>query len=252
MSLIFVLGNIGGALAASVLPASMGGAVGAGAAGAAGAGTAALGGTGAALGGAGAAGAAGTTTAGLFGGTSLAGLAGAPTGIAAGAGPAAGATGVPGEAAATAAMSDKAALAAQSADAVAKGTAAATPATPVAPGAASALPTTGSSVLDSTIVGGGLTGAQKTAEAIQTGNAVESQNKGYRQLSAKQGGEEAQALKDVRNTLGGGLMLAEGGGVNLQSGQFVIPADIVSDLGNGDTKAGMEFLKQFFETGGHA
>ena len=57
MSLIFVLGNIGGALAASVLPASMGGAIGAGAAGAAGAGTAAIGGTGAALGGATAAGA---------------------------------------------------------------------------------------------------------------------------------------------------------------------------------------------------
>lgn len=249
MSLIFVLGNIGGALAASVLPASMGGAVGAGAAGAAGAGTAAIGGTGAALGGAGAAGAAGTTTAGLFGGTSLAGLAGAPTGIAAGAGPAAGAAGAPGEAAATAAMSDKAALAAQSADAVAKGTAAATPATPVAPGAGTITGSTTGDMLGGTLLS---TGGQQIAQAKQAADATTAQNKGYRQLSAQQAGESAEALKDVRNTLGGGLMLAEGGEINLQSGQFVIPADIVSDLGNGDTKAGMEFLRQFFETGGHA
>lgn len=238
MSLIFVLGNIGGALASAVTGIS------------AGAGTAALGGTGAALGGAGAAGAAGTTTAGLFGGTSLAGLAGAPTGIAAGAGPAAGAVGGgPGEAAATAAMSDKAALAAQSADAVAKGTAAATPATPVAPGAGTI---TGSTTGD--MIGGTLltSGGQQLAQAKGQADATTAQNKGYRKLSAQQAGESADALKDVRNTLGGGLMLAEGGGVNLQSGQFVIPADIVSDLGNGDTKAGMEFLKQFFETGGHA
>lgn len=240
MSLIFVLGNIGGALASAVTGIS------------AGAGTAALGGTGAALGGAGAAGAAGTTTAGLFGGTSLAGLAGAPTGIAAGAGPAAGAAGAPGEAAATAAMSEKAALAAQSADAVAKGTAAATPAAPVAPVAPGAGTITGSTTGD--MIGGTLlsTGGQQISQAKQQADATTAQNKGYRQLSAQQAGESAEALKDVRNTLGGGLMLAEGGGVNLQSGQFVIPADIVSDLGNGDTKAGMEFLKQFFETGGHA
>lgn len=240
MSLIFVLGNIGGALASAVTGIS------------AGAGTAALGGTGAALGGAGAAGAAGTTTAGLFGGTSLAGLAGAPTGIAAGAGPAAGAAGAPGEAAATAAMSEKAALAAQSADAVAKGTAAATPAAPVAPVAPGAGTITGSTTGD--MIGGTLlsTGGQQIAQAKQQADATTAQNKGYRQLSAEQAGETEEALKDVRNTLGGGLMLAEGGGVNLQSGQFVIPADIVSDLGNGDTKAGMEFLKQFFETGGHA
>ena len=244
MSLIFVLGNIGGALASAVTGIS------------AGAGTAALGGTGAALGGAGAAGAAGTTTAGLFGGTSLAGLAGAPTGVAAGAGAGAGATGVPGEVAATAALNaDKAALTSQATSGLATNASAASPAT-LAPGAttttASALPTTGSGLLDSAIVGTGTTGIGKGVEAKQQADATTAQNKGYQKLSAQQAGESADALKDVRNTLGGGLMLAEGGGVNLQSGQFVIPADIVSDLGNGDTKAGMEFLKQFFETGGHA
>ena len=116
----------------------------------------------------------------------------------------------------------------------------------------SALPTTGSAALDTALVSGGVGGVQQGVQAKQQADVTTAQNKGYRQLSAQQAGESAEALKDVRNTLGGGLMLAEGGGVNLQSGQFVIPADIVSDLGNGDTKAGMEFLKQFFETGGHA
>lgn len=244
MSLIFVLGNIGGALASAVTGIS------------AGAGTAALGGTGAALGGAGAAGAAGTTTAGLFGGTSLAGLAGAPTGVAAGAGAGAGATGVPGEVAATAALnSDKAALASQATSGLASNASAASPAT-LAPGASTAAPGAGTITGSTTgdMIGGTLltSGGQQLAQAKGQADATTAQNKGYRQLSAQQAGESAEALKDVRNTLGGGLMLAEGGGVNLQSGQFVIPADIVSDLGNGDTKAGMEFLKQFFETGGHA
>lgn len=245
MSLIFVLGNIGGALASAVLPAAIGG-------GTAGAGAAAIGGAGAALGGAGAAGTAGTTTAGLFGGTSLAGLAGAPTGIAAGAGPAAGAAGAPGEAAATAAMSDKAALAAQSADAVAKGTAAATPATPVAPGAGTITGSTTGDMIGGTLV---TSGGQQAVQAKQAADVTTAQNKGYEQLKGKQGQELSAVIaaqKEDENTLGGGRSLAHGGDVNLQSGQFVIPADIVSDLGNGDTKAGMEFLKQFFETGGHA
>jgi hypothetical protein len=102
---------------------------------------------------------------------------------------------------------------------------------------------------------GGSTGLQKGVEAKQMADTIESQNKGYEQLRGKQGqelGAVIAAQKEDENTLGGGRSLAHGGGVNLQSGQFVIPADIVSDLGNGDTKAGMEFLKQFFETGGHA
>ena len=246
MSLIFVLGNIGGALAAAVLPEAVIGVGGA----TAGAGTAALGGTGAAL-----AGSAAPATAGLFGGTSLAAATGAPTGIAATAGEIAqNAAGI------AATNADKAALTSQATSGLATNASAASPAT-LAPGAststASALPTTGSSILDSTIVGGGLTGAQKTAEAIQTGNAVEAQNKGYEQLKGRQGQELSNVRKQQNldeSGLAGGKPLgaAHGGSINLQSGQFVIPADIVSDLGNGDTKAGMEFLKQFFETGGHA
>ena len=250
MSLIFVLGNIGGALAAAVLPEAVIGVGGA----TAGAGTAAIGGTGAALGGAGAAGAAGTTTAGLFGGTSLAGLAGAPTGIAAGAGPAAGAAGTPGEAAATAALADKPATIANATSNIAQGATAATPATPVAPGAGTL---TGSELGDMAALSTGSTGIQKGVEAKQQADITTAQNKGYEQLKGRQGQELSnvrQQQKLDESGLAGGKPLgaAHGGSINLQSGQFVIPADIVSDLGNGDTKAGMEFLKQFFETGGHA
>lgn len=227
MSLIFVLGNVGGALAASILPESI---IGAGAA---------------------TAGAGGIGSASLTAGTSLAGLTGASTGV-----PATAEQIAQHAAEIGVTNADKAALASQATSGFATNASVVPGSTSVVPGAttstASALPTTGSAALDTAIVSGGVGGVQQGVQAKQQADATTAQNKGYRQLSAKQGGEEAQALKDVRNTLGGGMMLAEGGGVNLQSGQFVIPADIVSDLGNGDTKAGMEFLKQFFETGGHA
>lgn len=44
----------------------------------------------------------------------------------------------------------------------------------------------------------------------------------------------------------GGKPLAGGGSVALSDGQFIIPADIVSALGNGSTKAGAAFLDEFF------
>jgi len=123
----------------------------------------------------------------------------------------------------------------------------------VAPQAASsAAPTTGSAVADTALVSGGMGGIQQGVQAGQQAQAVKAQNKGYKQLAGQQAADLAQTKQQQEDTLGGGRSLAEGGGVNLQSGQFVIPADIVSDLGNGDTKAGMEFLRQFFETGGHA
>lgn len=50
-------------------------------------------------------------------------------------------------------------------------------------------------------------------------------------------------------TLGGGTLgsrYAGGGEVNLEDGQFILPADVVSALGNGSTKAGAKFLDEFF------
>ena len=43
-----------------------------------------------------------------------------------------------------------------------------------------------------------------------------------------------------------GAGLAGGGEVNLEDGQFILPADVVSALGNGSTKAGAQFLDEFF------
>jgi hypothetical protein len=42
-------------------------------------------------------------------------------------------------------------------------------------------------------------------------------------------------------------MLAKGGPVHMESGSFVIPADIVSALGDGSTEAGFRFLESFFK-----
>lgn len=40
----------------------------------------------------------------------------------------------------------------------------------------------------------------------------------------------------------GGIIMAKGGKVPLTDGAFIIPADVVSALGNGSTKAGAEYL----------
>ena len=42
----------------------------------------------------------------------------------------------------------------------------------------------------------------------------------------------------------GGVMHAKGGHVALKDGAYIIPADVVSALGNGSSKAGAEFLQQ--------
>ena len=77
-------------------------------------------------------------------------------------------------------------------------------------------------------------------------------------IAAIQSGEqqrksEDEALNRKMNTLYGGLNqgrgigMAKGGEVGLQEGQFIIPADVVSALGNGSTKAGAKFLDEFFK-----
>lgn len=75
--------------------------------------------------------------------------------------------------------------------------------------------------------------AQQDQEAQQ-------QNADARELSAQVSG-------GISGGLGlGGRRFAHGGGVDLEEGQFIIPADVVSALGNGSTKAGAAFLDEFF------
>lgn len=44
----------------------------------------------------------------------------------------------------------------------------------------------------------------------------------------------------------GGLTTLRGGGIAMREGQYVIPADVVSAIGNGSSKAGAKFLEQAF------
>lgn len=67
----------------------------------------------------------------------------------------------------------------------------------------------------------------------------------------KASAEDARALSRQMygRPLGGGKLgdrFAEGGDVNLRDGDFILPADIVSAMGDGSTKAGAKFLDEFF------
>lgn len=62
-------------------------------------------------------------------------------------------------------------------------------------------------------------------------------------------GDAAQQERDRRNayTIGSQTMgMAAGGEVPLEDGDWIIPADVVSALGNGSTDAGASFLNDFF------
>ena len=55
--------------------------------------------------------------------------------------------------------------------------------------------------------------------------------------------QEAKKAKELGGQVWG---LAVGGSVDLHDGDFILPADIVSAMGNGSTKAGAQFLDEFF------
>jgi hypothetical protein len=115
--------------------------------------------------------------------------------------------------------------------------------------------TTGNAGLDTVIgggvVSGGTEGVRQGATAIQEGQTIAEQNKGYAANAAEQKGAQQKAHEMTSMLSGDGegqsSMLAEGGPVHMQSGSFVIPADIVSALGDGSTEAGFRFLEDFFK-----
>lgn len=51
----------------------------------------------------------------------------------------------------------------------------------------------------------------------------------------------------IQGAAEGGIMRAKGGRIPLKDGAYIIPADVVSALGNGSTKAGGAFLRQLIE-----
>lgn len=100
----------------------------------------------------------------------------------------------------------------------------------------------------------GLTGLTGLAGTQYTGNQMIDA-----QTTAKKAEEEDKArgdkfraqntsgplggLGDIGMATGGITALAQGGQVHLKEGAYIIPADVVSALGNGSTKAGAEFLR---------
>ena len=91
------------------------------------------------------------------------------------------------------------------------------------------------------------TALQQGIQGISTAQ----QNQQNQQLS-EQNAQDMEAQKRAATGLSSGMFeqkLAHGGQVNLEDGQFIIPADVVSALGNGSTKAGAAFLDEFFGNG---
>jgi hypothetical protein len=97
-------------------------------------------------------------------------------------------------------------------------------------------------------IGTGMDNMQQNAQ--NTANSRMAQS--YAQASAQQQKEKDDAFKtQLARTQGGisggrGMGMNKGGEVALQEGQFIIPADVVSALGDGSTKAGANFLDEFF------
>ena len=99
----------------------------------------------------------------------------------------------------------------------------------------------------------GLGAAMSPQEAIQAGTSVAPQNAAPLQgLSAIGTGSAAPAPalapqispNPEQKAAQGGVMYAHGGHVPLKNGAYIIPADVVSALGNGSSKAGAEFLQR--------
>jgi len=113
---------------------------------------------------------------------------------------------------------------------------------------------TADKLIESQTLGAGVSGIKQGADTLQQNKTARAQNKGYQAVSAANAADAAQA-QNMANTLFSGsptsrgfsFSAAKGGEVHLKSGQFVIPADIVSALGNGDTDAGQKFLVDFFK-----
>jgi len=104
--------------------------------------------------------------------------------------------------------------------------------------------------------GGGFTGFGKFGDTLAT-NAI--LNAGQQGIGAIQQGQSNAQSRKVGNQIAaqqgwgsfshGGyaeLHAAHGGSVHVRDGAFVIPADVVSALGNGSSKAGARFLTHLF------
>lgn len=114
----------------------------------------------------------------------------------------------------------------------------------------------GASTLSS-VAGGGLgstlgsIGTEVAKSAIPTMAQMAMPSSGGMTPEMIQKGQAAQAWNNQREAKELGSQtwgLAGGGEVGLEDGDFIFPADVVSAIGNGSTKAGAQFLDEFFGT----
>lgn len=118
---------------------------------------------------------------------------------------------------------------------------------------------TADTIASTTIPSATISGGQQVVQAGLDANAQGKANNLYRsnttnqQADLNKAGAMAGDLYGPQSGSGGwaspqpGMFAAKKGGeIALETGQFVIPADIVSALGNGDTEAGQRFLTEFF------
>ena len=127
--------------------------------------------------------------------------------------------------------------------------------TAAAPGGSLAVPAAGPTLTSGGITGFGQLGdfaasniASKGVETIASPQPVYDDS-GQRKI--EQATAEGQQLADswLPGKAEGGvttIRAARGGSVRLKNGDYVVPADVVSALGNGSTKAGAKYLNHLF------
>lgn len=97
------------------------------------------------------------------------------------------------------------------------------------------------------------TGVQNMQQGAQQASSNRAAQAAFGASQQKQADEENALNKKMADLYSGGISggkgigFEKGGEVGLQEGQFIIPADVVSALGNGSTKAGANFLDEFFK-----
>jgi hypothetical protein len=118
---------------------------------------------------------------------------------------------------------------------------------PVVGGINSALGTnlTGNEMLTggAMIGGAGYAGIGALADSAAAKKAEEEDKARGAKFRAQNSSGPLAGLGDIGMATGGITALAHGGQVPLKEGAYIIPADVVSALGNGSTKAGAEFLR---------
>lgn len=90
------------------------------------------------------------------------------------------------------------------------------------------------------------TGVDQSLQSIQTAQASNANQQAGRDTFMQGEAERQRKEREAKATAQGAYGMASGGEVPLDEGSFILPADIVSALGNGSTDAGASFLDNFF------